>query len=297
MRCSFKCKPLQDGVSSHTAVSELARPPCSGRSYTAVLHACTAISLVHNKCQRLRQLLQPIQVVLVAHMKTGWSTALQCSHAACQYLARTVAAFVGLSTSLTKASILLSFVAAALVLLAAACMLNICLLVLPLAIVIAPGCWLARTCWARRHWLSHSELRRVSSATVRQRQQTGPRPPWHHKRPQDTGQTQKASLPSLRQALQDLLTLRLPERLQVCSICLQDIRISQMLRLKDCHHKYCKACTATHLHTKLRDDQHDMLRCAFPQCTAMFTVAQCQEVLVHDAAVSSSAPMVLKLLC
>ena len=110
------------------------------------------------------------------------------------------------------------------------------------------------------------------------------------------GHSKEATLPSTRQVVLDLLTFRLPERRSSCLICLEDIGISKMLHLEDCSHSYCKACTAMHLQTKLRDDQHDILRCPFPQCTAMFIVVQSQELLSCDAMVNTSS-FALRLLC
>lgn len=208
--------------------------------------------------------------------------------------------------ALILASIHFIFLAAVLMILLATLLMQTCLLVFPLACVLAPVCLLGKVSWPRRYWLPFIGSFRSSAAVNHQQQQTAVqafrssiqtflqtlRSGIRHKRLKTTGPSthqHDTSLPSMKQAVLGLLSFKWLGREVPCLICLEDIAISKILHLEGCDHSYCMACTAMHLQTKLRDDQHDILCCPFPECTSVLTVVQSQALLSHDAAVITSS--------
>ena len=116
------------------------------RLYTNFLHVCKAVSSVSNICQHARQLLQPTQAWLVALVKSDCLSAMRCSYATFQCLLHVATPIVKLSASLVLASIQSMFLAAALMILLATLFMQTCLLVVPLACVLAPVCLLGKVC-------------------------------------------------------------------------------------------------------------------------------------------------------
>ena len=285
MNCNLASVSLQSGASG-IAVYELEYSSPSRRLYTAYLHVCKAVSSIRNTCQHVRQLLRPTQK----------SFTVQCGHAACRFLWHTAAASIGFNTCF--------IIAAALMLLLATLVVQTCLLVLPPAIVLAPVYLLGRVWWPRWHGLPLIGPSTGPSAVICQQQLSAFQAftaSIRFRRLQTTRQTterhlQDATLPSVRQAVLGLLTFRLPERQLPCLICLEDIGISKILHSEACNHSYCKECTTKHLQTRLREDLHNILCCPFPQCTAMLTVVQSQDLLSHDATVNISS-LAVKLYC
>lgn len=106
---------------------------------------------------------------------------------------------------------------------------------------------------------------------------------WHIKR---RLQSRRSATAPTGQTMLPFLSCKLRERQSPCMICLQDMANSRLLQVQQCGHGYCKFCVATHLQVKLRNNQHDMLRCPFPECTGEFAVLQCQQALLQDIAVS-----------
>ena len=232
---------LQDVASKKPAVYHPEYRSPSRRLYTAYLHVCKAVSSFNNPCQHARQLLRPTQNCLIASITTGWSSAIQCSHAACRNLWYTATAFIGFNTSLIIASVQFVLLAAAFMLKLATLAVQTCLMVFPLAIVLPPICLLGKVCWPSRRGLALIGPSTGSSGLNYQQQQTlfqASTSSIQYRRLQTTGQVserrlQDATWPSIRQAVLDLLIFRLPESQTSCLICLEDIGISKMLHWKD----------------------------------------------------------------
>lgn len=252
------------------------------RIYTSI--TCTAWGYYRTA----NLLLLPLRQIASSCIDAAWQAAPRHGFAACAHLRSAGDAAILLSVYLVMTAIHLAATMALLMLLLATLAVQICLWLVPTVLILVLGKELENLVWTTLQRCGH-----ITAAITRQQQQQAAiavtlqgratrqrlNTTVHHKR-------QQMKRTVLLPVRQKLLSLKLLGKQSQCLICLQDMSCFKIMQIEDCRHGFCKNCVAMHLHTKLRDNQRDILRCPYPDCTGEIAMQQCQEALQQDLQVS-----------